>query len=65
MVDYLYNKFPVMDKLKYGRIFNLCMNHEGKVTITEGCDDHFTVSITKEEAKEISKFFSELSKMMH
>lgn len=59
-IEKLYERFPIMQRLKNG-VFYAESDDEGKCFLVDGCDECFSIEISKDEAKEISYFFNELS----
>lgn len=64
MLEKLYEKFPIMEKLKDERVISVQEDGNGDVEIIEQCDDCFYATITKQDARDISDFFLELSEIM-
>lgn len=64
MLEKLYEQFPIMTKLKEERVISVQEDGSGDIEVIEQCDDWFSVTITKQDAKDISDFFLALSESM-
>lgn len=64
MLEKLYDEFPIMQELIDERVFSVQEDGNGDIEIIEQCDEWFSVTITKNDAKEISDFFRALSEII-
>lgn len=62
VVDSLYKIFPIMNKLLDD--CTCIVDIEKEQYLLHGCNEHYGTFLTKEDAQQISLFFSELSKHM-
>lgn len=59
-LDILSRHFDIVNKLHAERIITIS-HHDGKVELTEACDDWYTSKLSKSECLEISELFKELA----
>ncbi len=55
----------LLENLSSERIFSILFTKETGFSIIEGCDDYFSHDLRKDEAKELSKLFEEISKIIN
>jgi ribosomal protein L5 len=55
-------KETILDKLGYEQIFNISKEENDIFKIREGCDNYFSVNLTKEEVLQLAQELIDLTK---